>query len=234
MQVPSGISHITWDFKLPPALAKAGVGKKQWNSFTHEVKHHARMSKSQLCTVFASGWAIGVVCDMFMWLIETVIGGVYCHKRQREKEHENFTAAHTSGALRLMAQRWDKNYFESLGLQVRLEPPDAVIYDSMKEMDVASRKSFKYQQKKGYSSPAAGEDSGKGNKKEIKYMSNEGRERLKAARKGRIIITPFVPDADGLAARMRKAWTMERHANHVDEGPSPSQLALPARGTSGC
>ena len=99
-----------------------------------------------------------------MWPIGTVIGGVYCHKRQREKEHENFTVAHTSGALRLMAQRWNKNYFEPLGLQVRLEPPDAVIYDSMEEMDVASTKSFKYQQKKGYSSPAAGEDSGKGDK----------------------------------------------------------------------
>ena len=163
------------------------------------------MSKSQFCTVFASGWAIGVVCDMFMWLIGTVIGGVYCHKRQREKEHEDFTVAHTSGALRLMAQRWNKSYSEPLGLQVRLGPPDDIIYDSVEEMDVASTKLFKYQQKKGYSSPAAGEDSGKGDKKEIKYMSKEGRERLKAARKGRIIITPFVPDADGLAALMRKA-----------------------------
>ena len=149
------------------------------------------MSKSQICTVFTSGWAIGVVCDMFMWPIGTVIGGVYCHKRQREKEHGKFTVAHNSVALRLIAQRWNKNYFEPLGLQVHLDPPDAVIYDSMEEMDVASTKFFKYQQKKGYSSPAAGEDSGKADKKEIKYMSKEGRERLKAARKGRMIITPY-------------------------------------------
>lgn len=118
------------------------MGKKQWKTVTHEVKRHARMSKSQICTVFTSGWAIGVVCDMFMWPIGTVIGGVYCHKRQREKEHGKFTVAHNSVALRLIAQRWNKNYFEPLGLQVHLDPPDAVIYDSMEEMDVASTKFF--------------------------------------------------------------------------------------------
>jgi hypothetical protein len=233
LQVPSRISHITSGFRLPLALVEAGVGKRQWETFTHEIKRHARMTKSQFCFVVFTSWGLGFCCNLFIPSSGLVIGSIYCHKEQKRKEHENFSIAHTSGALQKLAERWNRNYFEALGLQVRLEPPDAA-YNGMNEMDVASTRLFKYQQKKGYSSPAAGEDSGLGDAKEIKYMTKEGRERMKAATKCRIIIVPFASGANDTAARMKRARTMETPATHADEGPSPShsRLALQQRETS--
>ena len=233
LQVPSRISHITWGFRLPLALVEAGVGKRQWRTFTHEIKSHARMTKSQFCFVLFTTWGISVCGGLFLPFAGMAIGGIYSHKQQKRKEHENFNVAHTSGALQKLADRWNRNYFEGLGLQVRLEPPD-VVHDGIKEMDIASTRLFKYQQKRGYSSPAAGEDSGLGDAKEIKYMTKEGRERMKAATKCRVIIVPFASGANDTAARIKRARTMETPATHAEEGPSfdSSHSALQHRETS--
>ncbi|KAL2038791.1 hypothetical protein N7G274_008549 [Stereocaulon virgatum] len=233
LQVPSRISHITWGFRLPLALVDVGVGKEQWKTFTHEIKRHARMTKSQFFLNLFTSWGLGFCCNLIIPISGPIISGVYSHKEQKRKEHENFNIAHASGALQKLADRWNTNYFENLGLQVRVEPPDAV-QDDMKEMDIASTRLFKYQQKRGYSSPAAGEDSGLGDAKEIKYMTKEGRERMKATMKCRIIIVPFVSGANGTVVLMRRVRTMETPATHADEGlsPSPSRLALQQRKTS--
>ena len=90
----------------------------------------------------------------------------------------------------MFEDRWNDDYFHPLGLHIRVEPPDIGKTDSM---DVASSKLFKYQQKRGTVSPAPGVASKQGDKKEYKYQSKEGRYRLKAMRKCRIIVLPFKP-----------------------------------------
>ena len=90
----------------------------------------------------------------------------------------------------MFEDRWNDDYFHPLGLHIRVEPPDIGKTDSM---DVASSKLFKYQQKMGTVSPAPGVASKQGDKKEYKYQSKEGRYRLKAIRKCRIIVLPFKP-----------------------------------------
>ena len=90
----------------------------------------------------------------------------------------------------MFEDRWNHDYFHPLGLHIRVEPPDIGKTDSM---DVASSKLFKYQQKRGTVSPAPGIASKQGDKKEYKYQSKEGRYRLKAMRKCRIIALPFKP-----------------------------------------
>ena len=90
----------------------------------------------------------------------------------------------------MFEDRWNHDYFHPLGLHIRVEPPDIGKTDNM---DVASSKLFKYQQKRGTVSPAAGVASMQGDKKEHKYQSREGRYRLKAMRKCRIIVLPFEP-----------------------------------------
>lgn len=111
---------------------------------------------------------------------------------QKHREHENFLLAYQSGAMKVFQDRWNRDYFHALGLQIRVEPPDMGI-GSMNEMDVASSKLFRYQQKLGTSSPAPGRASEQADKKECKYQRKEGRYRMKAARKGRIIVLPFNP-----------------------------------------
>ena len=106
----------------------------------------------------------------------------------KQKQHENFHLAYEGGAMKVLEDRWNKDYFHPLGLHVRIEPPGI---GKMDGMDVASSKLFKYQQKMGTSSPAPGVASKQGDKKEYKYQSKEGRYRMKAVRKGRIIVLPY-------------------------------------------
>lgn len=109
-------------------------------------------------------------------------------KMQKKREHENFKLAYQGGAMKVFEDRWNKDYFHPLGLHIRIEPPGI---GDMDGMDVASSKLFRYQQKMGTSSPAPGVASKQADEKEYKYQLKEGRYRMKAARKGRIIVLPF-------------------------------------------
>lgn len=109
---------------------------------------------------------------------------------QKDREHANFLLAYRSGMMKAFEDRWNHNCFRPLGLQIRVEPPGI---GKMDGMDVASTKLFRYQQKMGTSSPAPGIASKQGDEKEYKYQSKEGRYRMKAARKVRIIVLPLNP-----------------------------------------
>ena len=88
----------------------------------------------------------------------------------------------------MFEERWNNVYFHRLGLHVQIMPPGV---GQMDDMDVASSKLYKYQQKIGTCSPAPGVASQGADKKEYKYQVREGRHRMKATGKGRIIITPY-------------------------------------------
>lgn len=135
-------------------------------------------------------------------------------KMQKHREHKNFRQAYESGAMKVFQIRWNKDYFHARGLHIRLEPPDTGT-GSMGDMDVASSKLFRYQQKMGTSSPAPGLASEQGNKKEYRYQRKEGRYRMKAARKGRIIVLPFNPVITG-------------SESHTDQSEGITTMAAPS------
>lgn len=95
----------------------------------------------------------------------------------------------------MFERRWNNDYFHPLRLHVRIEPPGIGMMDGM---DVASSKLYKYQRKMGTYSPAPGVASEQGDKKEYKYQRKEGRHRMKATGKGRIIILPY-REVDGVS-----------------------------------
>ena len=107
---------------------------------------------------------------------------------KKHREHKNFELAYRVGNLKVFEDRWNHDYFHPLGLHVRIEPPGVGRMDGM---DVASSKLFRYQQKMGTSSPAPGVASIQADKKEYKYQFKEGRYRMKAAQKGRIVVLPL-------------------------------------------
>ena len=115
-------------------------------------------------------------------------GAVAGWKMRKNREHRNFVLAYRAGNLKIFEDRWNHDYFHPLGLHVRVEPPGV---GRMDDMDVASSKLFRYQRKMGTSSPGPGLASEQADKKEYKYQFKEGRYRLKAAQKGRIIILPL-------------------------------------------
>ncbi len=106
----------------------------------------------------------------------------------KHREHENFTRAYNTGQLKMLADRWNWQYFHALGLHVRIEPPGVGRMDGM---DVSSTKLFRYQQKMGRSAPAAGAVADQWDEKEYRYQAREDHYRMKAARKGRIVFLPF-------------------------------------------
>ena len=70
--------------------------------------------------------------------------------------------------MKIFEDRWDNDYFQPLGLQIRIEPPGMNI-ENMSSLDVASSKLFRYQHKKGTLSPAPGLASKQRDKKEYRY-----------------------------------------------------------------
>ncbi len=107
---------------------------------------------------------------------------------KKHREHRNFVLAYHSGAMKVLEDRWNDNYFHQLGLHVRVEPPGIANLDGM---DVASSKLFRYQHKMGTSSPAPGVSSTQEHRKEYRYRSMEGHYRMNAARKARVVVLPF-------------------------------------------
>jgi len=189
LQVPSRWGVITWGFKLPPLLKSAGVTKIQWKLFTHELKSHARMSGKQFATYVAVNIAYGVLFNFVTTpFIAAVPSTILGYKWQKKTEHENFQAAQNAGVLDMFVQRWNKIYFEQLGLHVAVALPEM---GRMNDMDVSSTKLFKYQQKVGSDSTMAGTASRHSFPKEARYQMREGHQRVKAAHKARIIVMPL-------------------------------------------
>lgn len=63
LQVPSRISTISWGFSFPRILAEHGVTETQWQLFSHELKHFARMRTSRLIALMACEALFGYICQ---------------------------------------------------------------------------------------------------------------------------------------------------------------------------
>ncbi|KAK0508666.1 hypothetical protein JMJ35_008942 [Cladonia borealis] len=246
LQIPTRISFITSGFHLPPTLCDAGVDRARWKAFTREVKGYGSMSKSQWANVLGCSFAVGLVIDSFILpgAGGLVVAPVLTHKRRRNKERENFRVAFDSGGLQLVAEKWNRELFEPLGLQVRIEPPNHFRAKDMKTMDVSSTKLFKYQEKKGLWSSSTGGLSESADKKEMKYAGKEWKYRTKAARKGRILIFPMEPEIiqaedDEPAAVSSKGYVGQRDGGGISRtwhsqesgGPGTEYTSLPAAGS---
>lgn len=141
---------------------------------------------------------------------------------QKQREHKNFILAYQHGLFKLFEDRWNEAYFHALGLHVRIEPPG--IGKTMDYMDVASSKLFRYQQKMGITSRSQGVTSEQPNKKECRYQIREGRYRMKAAQKGRIVVLPY---RKVYVARSQLSTTSEGSRNNPSQG-SAMKTGVPA------
>ena len=107
---------------------------------------------------------------------------------KKHREHRNFLLAYRGGAMKVLADRWNDNYFHQLGLHVRVEPPG---FANMDGMDVSSSKLFRYQHEMDTSSPAPDVSSRRRRWKEYRYQSVEYNYRMNAAHKARVVVLPF-------------------------------------------
>lgn len=180
LQVPSKFQTVTSGFKYPQLLSSCNVSKDQWSIFTNEVKSLAKLDSSQWLTTIGAGagtWLVGGLLIGWLSLIPAAVVG---QKMRKHKEHDNLLAAAEGGLLATCVQRWNKTYFNSRGLAIRIDLPGQA--SDMSEMDLSTSRTFK-RQLNGQTAPTG--------KKQARSEKKELRSRTKAAKKGRIVIIPL-------------------------------------------
>ena len=193
LQIPSRMGIITSGFKLPHALEARGVSRDKWRLFTTELKSHAQMDREQwamylgISLAYNIGWHF--ICPPVGFIPATIMS----YKLQRKTEQENIATAQATGVLMTFAQRWNESYFEPLGLHIVVAVPG---HGDMGGMDIASTKLYKYQEKTGVTSRKPGVASRAGGHKAARYQMKEGHQRVKAGRKARIVVLPFMEQHD--------------------------------------
>ena len=223
LQVPTRSKRVSSGFKYPDVLEKSGVSKESWATFTSEVKQHANMDASQWLTVLGkSALALGVGNLMigFFGVIPAVIVG---QKLRQKQEKQNLRAADQSGALADCVKRWNETYFLPNKLVVRVDIPGEA--SDMAAMDISTSKLF--QQSTGQSSSYHPVVSG--NTRYSDAQVEETRARLKAARRGRIVIIPAnVSGAPGLSGSQESSLgasnSLEEDAETAEEGTAHDEV----------
>ena len=187
LQIPTKRSTITSGFPLPPKLACCGVSPQKWHAFQCEIREHGSISGGQWAKNIGLSLVIDGVSAAFVGIgLVVAIPVSYIYRSKRERI--NFLAAQASGSLQKCLDQWNWKYFNHLGLHATVEAPAS---GDMKGAEVASTKLFRYQQKKRIESECAGTATLTADRKELRYEEREGRQRVKAARKGRIVIAPL-------------------------------------------
>ena len=189
LQVPARSPYVTSGFKYPQILTRAGVTQQSWTTFTDEVKHHAQLSAHQWITTI--GWSLGALGlgGMMVGIFGFIPSAVVGHKLRKKQENHNLTIAAESGALIQCVQHWNEVYFKPRRLLIRVDLPGQT--EDMATMDVSTSEDFQ-NRLSGHVSPSLPltEDysfSSKYSDEQVK----EGRTRMKAARRGRIVIIPL-------------------------------------------
>ena len=191
LQVPTRFHTLTSGFKLPTILERAGVTPDEWSAFTSEVKQHATLTGSQWAKTIAGGASTLILGGAIVGWFAFIPAGYVGHKMRRDRERRNFTIAEQSGALSQCVARWNNTCFQAKRLLVRIDVPGRA--PDLANMDLASSKLFKYQQSIGAVSGTAGSTTNwlGDNHKQLKYQLKEGKARVKAAGKCRIVIVPL-------------------------------------------
>lgn len=212
LQVPTKSKRVSSGFKYPDVLETAGVSRESWAVFTNEIKQYANMDSSQWLTVLGkSALTLGVGNLMigFFGIIPAVIVG---HKLRKKQEKTNFKAAYQNGALADCVKRWNESYFLPRKLVVRVDIPGEA--SDMAAMDISTSKSFQ----RRTSQPFLHNPDISGSARYSDAQIGEIRARIKAARRGRIVIIPTGPKEPSVAA----ANSFDEDADLAKEGEDES------------
>lgn len=181
LQVPTR-RGLTSGYPFPEILEQAGVTYEEWSAFSKEVRKHASLSKSQWAVTLAGSSSLVVIGGVFMGVFAVIPATLYGNRVRSRGESLNFALADNSGALAQCVSRWNRSYFRARGLAVRVDIPGRS--QDMEHMDLSSSKLYQSQQKFGDSTISRWRD-------ERKDQLKDGRARMRASRKGRIVIIPL-------------------------------------------
>ncbi|MCJ1370969.1 hypothetical protein MMC20_002184 [Loxospora ochrophaea] len=221
LQVPARFSYVSSGFKYPKILASNGVSKEHWSAFTDEITKCSHLSPSQWLTTIggaAGTWLAGGMVVGFLGAIPAAVVG---HKMRRRREESNFIAAAASGVLRQCVNRWNQTFFVPKGLSIRVDIPGDCT--DLEDMDVSTSKLFKYESAAGSPTSESGPSEGLGvDKKKLKYEAREGRTRMKAAFRARVVIIPLNPAKSRTSSPSR----FSQNSPRVGDGADDEEMSL--------
>lgn len=182
LQVPTRHRSLTSGYPFPDILEQAGVTYEEWSAFSKEVGKHASLSKSQWAVTLAGSSSLVLLGGLFMGLFAVIPATIYGDQMRSRGESVNFALADHSGALAQCVSRWNRSYFRARGLAVRVDIPGRS--QDMEHMDLSSSKLYQSQQKFGDGTISRWRN-------ERKDQLKDGRARMQASQKGRIVILPL-------------------------------------------
>lgn len=142
LQVPSRSRNITFGFRFPKALERAGIEKAAWSDFTSDIKQHASLSSSQWAKTIGGAVGTLLIGSVFISWFAIIPASMVGNHMRKNREHLNMLAALQCGSLDRCLDQWNESYFKPKGLVVGIGIPGSSISDLM-EMDVSISKMFR-------------------------------------------------------------------------------------------
>ena len=187
LQVTPHSTNPSSGFPYPPLLASSNVSRSSWAAFTAEIQSMVKLSTQQWLTTVGAASAtlsVGALMVGFLAVIPSVIVG---KKYRKAREDDNLVAADKSGELASCVERWNREYFASRGLVVRVDVPGSAV--GMEGMDVYSEKKSTFRKSPSPNTSLSPSPSGS-YREGSKEAKKDEAARMMAARKGRIVIIP--------------------------------------------
>lgn len=182
LQVPTRHHSVTSSYPYPEILHQAGISRDAWSAFTREVRKHASLSGSQWAFTIGGTSTFAIFGSIFMGAFVLIPAAIYGQRMRSQQERLNFILADTSGALAQCVSHWNRSFFRARGLAVRVDIPGRS--RDMEHMDLASSKLYKNQHRADDRMYSAWHDG-------TKEQAKEGRARVRASLKARIVIIPL-------------------------------------------
>ncbi|KAI9848231.1 MAG: hypothetical protein M1838_000620 [Thelocarpon superellum] len=221
LQVPTYNRLVTSGFPYPDRLAQHNVTPEDWARFTSEITTAAQLKPGDWALSIGGGTGTLLVSGLIIgWfgLIPAYLMGRHIHRRLEER---NLTAARSTGSLEAQLLKWNQEFFAPRSLLIRLDLPgegadlpemdietkkwgrggrcagggwkkDPAQWMAEKEREKGERwseqKRARFEEKRARCEAWAQR---KQDKRAAKMAWSEEKQKLKALRKGRIVIIPM-------------------------------------------
>jgi len=195
LQVPTKSRLITSGFAYPEILAQCDINEEQWSNFTAQITKEAQMTPNQWTTTVGKGFGTFVVGGIFFGWLGIIPAAFVGHRVRANNEQKNLSAARSTHVLQEILNRWNEAVFRPKGLAIRVDlPGEAADIDTMDiSMGKCGKKWDKWQSTQSES---------KNPRAQMRAAKWDMRARMRAAKKGRIVILPVGEEASRLAATM--------------------------------
>lgn len=200
LQVPTRSKLITSGFSYPDVLSSYSVTEDAWNIFTSQITAKAQMTASQWHTTIGKGLGTLAVGGLILGWFGAVPAFIILRKAKQNREEENLRKSMVEeGELASVIAYWNQHFFTQRGLLIRVDLPNEA--DDMGAMDVAEEPKIGCRRRSNTPPTSSSSSSARRSAKEAKA-------RIRAARKGRIVILPLTEEP-GPAAEMLRGKQVE-------------------------